>query len=101
MHLSANSLTGTKVVSHKEEPLGTLEDLMIDTSTGVVDYAVLSFGGVLGIDDKLFAIPVSRFRIDTEHERCILDIDKERLENSAGFDKDNWPSAADPEWRTS
>ena len=101
MHLSATSLTGNKVVNDKEEDLGKIEDLMIDTNRGAVDYAVLSFGGVLGIGDKLFAIPMRELSIDTDNECCVLRVDKERLKDAPGFDKDDWPNTADPTWRQS
>ena len=101
MHLSSSSLTGNKVVNKQQEDLGKIEDLMINTTEGSVDYAVLSFGGVMGFGDKLFAIPMSRIKIDTNKHCCVLNIDKERLENAPGFDKDNWPNTADPAWQTS
>lgn len=100
MHLSASSLAGNKVVNHQEENLGKIEDLMINTSQGAVDYAVLSFGGVMGIGDKLFAIPMSSIKIDTENECCVLNIDKDRLKDAPGFDKDNWPNTADAKWQS-
>ena len=101
MHLSASSLSGNKVVNYEAEDLGKIEDLMIDTSRGVVDYAVLSFGGILGMGDKLFAIPMSAIKVDTSNECCVLNVDKERLKNAPGFDKDNWPNTADPKWQSS
>lgn len=101
MHLSASSLSGNKVVNHQDEDIGKIEDLMIDTNRGEVDYAVLSFGGIMGIGDKLFAIPMSAIKIDTENKRCVLNVDKERLKNAPGFDKDNWPNTTDPSWQSS
>ncbi len=100
MHLSATSLEGNKVVNHLGEDIGKIEDLMIDTNRGRVDYAVLSFGGIMGIGDKLFAVPMERISVDTENKRCVFDVEKERLENAPGFDKDNWPNTADAKWQT-
>ena len=101
MHLSATSLEGNKVINHRGEDIGKIEDLMIDTSKGCVDYAVLSFGGIMGIGDKLFAVPMERISIDTERECCVFNVEKEQLENAPGFDKDNWPNTADSKWRSS
>ena len=101
MHLSSSSLSGTGVRNAQGEDLGKVEDLMIDTKTGQVDYAVVSFGGFLGIADKLFAVPLQAFAIDTDNEELVLNESKERLENAPGFDKDNWPNHADQTWRTS
>lgn len=98
MHLSATSLQGNKVRNAKGEDLGKVEDFMLDTSTGEVSYAVLSFGGVMGIGDKLFAVPLQAMRADTEKHEFILDESKERLEKAPGFDKDNWPETGDNNW---
>jgi sporulation protein YlmC with PRC-barrel domain len=100
MQLSASSLTGTKVENAEGDDLGKIEDLMIDCATGQVDYAVVSFGGFLGIGDKLFAVPLEAMQVDTTEERLILHESKERLENAPGFDKDNWPANPDPKWHT-
>jgi sporulation protein YlmC with PRC-barrel domain len=98
MHLSARSLNGNKVRNPQGENLGTVEDFMLDTSTGEVSYAVLSFGGIMGIGDKLFAVPLQAMRTDTEQHEFVLDESKERLEKAPGFDKDRWPDTADDKW---
>ena len=94
--LSASTLQNTNVTNTTGEDLGTIEDLMIDPASGRVQYAVLDFGGFLGIGDKLFAVPLEAFTTDTTNERFILDVSKDRLESAPGFDKSNWPSTADP-----
>jgi sporulation protein YlmC with PRC-barrel domain len=98
--LSAGTMIGDKVVNAYGEDLGKIEELMIDLETTRVAYAVLSFGGLLGIGDKLFAIPLEALRLDAENHRFVLDIDRERLEQAPGFDKDEWPEADDLEYRT-
>ncbi|SDK75272.1 Sporulation protein YlmC, PRC-barrel domain family [Catalinimonas alkaloidigena] len=90
--LSATSIVGTKVVNNQNENLGDIKDLMIDTNRGRIAYAVLSFGGFLGMGDKLFAIPWPMIKFDTVDEHVVLDVSKEQLENAPGFDKDNWPN---------
>jgi sporulation protein YlmC with PRC-barrel domain len=94
--LSSSSLTGDKVVNSAGEDLGKLDDIMIDLATGRIAYAVLSFGGFLGIGNKLFAIPWSRLSVDEVNKRMILDVDRDLLERAPGFDKDNWPDMSDP-----
>ena len=92
--LSATSLVGNKVINRSGQELGSIKELMIDLDEGRVAYAVLSFGGLMGIGDKLFAIPWEALDLDTEQHAFILSIDKEALENAPGFDKDNWPDNA-------
>jgi sporulation protein YlmC with PRC-barrel domain len=96
--MSATTLNGDKVVNQVGEDLGKIDDIMIDTKTGRVAYAVLSFGGFLGLGDKLFAIPWSRLSLDEDRKVFILNIDRATLENAPGFDKDNWPDMADRTW---
>ena len=67
---------------------------MIDLDDGQVAYAVLSFGGFLGLGDKLFAIPWEALAFDTENLTVILEADKEVLKYAPGFDKDHWPDNA-------
>ena len=98
MQLSATTLNGTSVRNADGEDLGKVEDLMIDVQSGQVNYAVVSFGGFLGLGDKLFAVPLQAMRVSTKDESLVLNEPKERLENAPGFDKDNWPSAANSKW---
>ena len=93
--LSTSSLRNTPVVNPNGQDLGAIKDLMVDTASGRVEYAVLDFGGFLGIGDKLFAVPLQAFTVDTTNERFVLDVPKERLENAPGFDKNDWPETAD------
>lgn len=96
--LSASTINGTNVKNLKNENIGEIQDLMINLETGHVEYAVLSFGGFLGIGDKYFAVPVEALKFSKRNSEITLDVDKERLENAPGFDKDNWPMEASPEF---
>lgn len=99
-YLSASSISGDKVKNPQGESLGKIEDLMIDLESGRVTYAVLSFGGFLGLGDKLFAIPMEALTLDADDKQFILNIPKEKLDQANGFDKDNWPDMADRQWET-
>ncbi len=92
--LSATTMIGDTVKNPKGEDLGDVKELMLDMRTGRVAYAVLSFGGFLGFGDKLFAIPWDALAVDEDDHAFILNINKEKLENAPGFDKDNWPNSA-------
>jgi sporulation protein YlmC with PRC-barrel domain len=96
--LSAGSLNGNRVRNAAGEDLGHIREIMIDVNTGRVAYAVLSFGGFLGLGDKLFAVPWEAMALDTHDEVFILDVDKEVLKNAEGFDENNWPDTADHAW---
>ncbi len=96
--LSAGTLAGDSVKNKQGETLGSIKDIMIDTGAGKVAYAVLDFGGFLGIGNKLFAVPWSALRVCAEDKCCYMDADKELLEQAEGFDQDNWPNFADQRW---
>lgn len=96
--IAAESLQGEKVVNPRGDRLGEIEAIMIDVPTGRIAYAVLSHGGIMGIGDKLFAIPWEAFTLDAERRCLVLDIEEERLRRAPGFDKAHWPSMADPTW---
>lgn len=94
--LSASTLTGDKVTNAEGEDLGKVEDIMINLDSGEVAYVVLSFGGILGLGDKLHAIPWDALRVDTVNKQVVLNVHKAKLETAPGFDKDHWPDMADP-----
>jgi sporulation protein YlmC with PRC-barrel domain len=96
--MGASTLSGDSVVDRSGESLGEIKEIMLDVPTGRVAYAVLSFGGFLGIADKLFAVPWSALTLDTENKQFVLDVDKDRLKDAPGFDKDHWPSMAQSTW---
>ena len=98
--LSASTLSGDKVFNLEGEDLGKIEDFMLDMESGRIAYAVLSFGGVLGLGDKLFAVPPEALNID-EGKRCfVLDASKSDLEHAPGFEKDAWPDFTDQSFRS-
>lgn len=96
--LSAGTIEGNEVCNLQDEKLGTIQDIMLDMQSGNIRYAVLSSGGFLGMGDRLFAIPWSALKIDSDHKRFTLDVDMERLKAAPGFDKDNWPDWSDTNW---
>ena len=98
--MAADTLEGDKVFNNAGDELGEIKNIMIDVPNGRVAYAVLSFGGFLGMGNKLFAIPWDVLQLDTESKCFVLDVDREKLEAAPGFDKDHWPSMADQRWAT-
>jgi hypothetical protein len=96
--LAASTLAGNAVVNTQGEDLGKITEIMIDVTGGWIAYAVLSSGGLLGIGDKLHAIPWAALLLDVERQRFVLDVDAERLKQAPGFDKEHWPTMADLRW---
>lgn len=83
------------------QKIGEIDDYMLDLDRGCVEYAVLTFGGFLGMGEKLFAIPWQSMRLDTENRAWMLDVSKERLQQAPGFNRDNWPDMGDMDYRRS
>jgi hypothetical protein len=97
--LSAGTLRTFKVENKVRESLGTIKDLMIELATGKVAYAILSYGGVLGMGEKLFAISWSKLEPDPDKDQVfILDMPKEKLDEARGFNPEQWPDEVDPNW---
>ena len=99
--MAANTLTGDVVMNDAGERLGEIKAIMLDVPHGKIAYAVLSFGGFLGIGEKLFAVPWSALTLDANHHCFLLDASRERLRVWPGFDKNHWPLAADSHWESS
>lgn len=87
--MRASKLIGSEVRNVHGESLGKIKDLIVDVNNERVYYAVLSFGGVLGLGNKLFAYPVRAFTQAAEGDKLVLNIDKDRLKAAPGFDKDS------------
>lgn len=99
--MGADTLNGNSVYNTADEDLGDIKEIMLDVASGKVAYAVLSFGGVFGLGEKLFAVPWKALKLDTENKRFILDVAKDQLNTAPGFDKDDWPDMTDQTWADS
>ena len=69
--IGAGTLIGDDVYNQKDEDLGDIKE-MLDVSSGRIAYAVLSFGGFLGVADKLFAVSWSALKLDVANKRFLL-----------------------------
>jgi sporulation protein YlmC with PRC-barrel domain len=96
--MGANTLTGNDVYNPKDEKLGEIKEFMLDMSNGKVSYAVLSYGGLLTMGEKLFAVPFKALQLDTKNKRFILNAEIEKIKNAPGFDTEHWPNMADETW---
>lgn len=93
--LAATRLAEAKVAGGDGAALGTLSELMLDTTSGAIVYAALAVGGVLGVGERLFAVPWGCFEVDGEG-RVTSRLTAADFEGRDGFDKDCWPTAPDP-----
>jgi sporulation protein YlmC with PRC-barrel domain len=96
--LSESTLSGNRVISPLEEDLGKIVDLIIDIRPGQVAYAILSFGGVLGVGDRLFAVPWDAMDLNTDKHAFVINVEKDVLKSAPGFEKDNWPDMGNLDW---
>lgn len=96
--MAADTLSGEKVVNQAGDSLGEITHIMLDVTQGTIAYAVLSFGGVFGLGDRLFAVPWHSLALDVDNKWFVLNVEKERLRDAPGFDKKHWPAMADPAW---
>lgn len=96
--MGADTLNGNDVFNPEGEDLGDIKEIMLNVNTGQVSYAVLSYGGFLGMGEKLFAVPWNALTLDTVNKRFTLNVSKDRLESAPGFDSDDWPDMSDQIW---
>lgn len=96
--MGASTLIGDAVYNQQGEALGDIKEIMLDTRSGEVGYAVLKFGGFFGMGGKFFAVPWKALTLDPTNKRFVLNVEKDRLEDAPGFNKDIWPDMSDPTW---
>ena len=84
--IAAEKVIDTNVYDPQGEKLGDVDDLMIDKTSGRVAYAVLSFGGFLGVGDKKFPLPWSILTYDRAQGGFVISLDKETLRNAPSLD---------------
>ena len=100
--MKGSTFIGADVENPQGQDLGDIKDIVIDRASGRIAYAVVSFGGFLGMGEKLFAVPWGAFsQPNANKDKFVLAIDKEKLNNAPGFDSNNWPQMASREWVTS
>jgi sporulation protein YlmC with PRC-barrel domain len=92
--LRATYVLRSTVVSPRNQRLGEIKDVVMDASAGRVSYVVLAFGGVIGLGEKLFAIPWQDLQQAEGLGTFTLDVDKDTLQAASGFDHDHWPKTA-------
>jgi sporulation protein YlmC with PRC-barrel domain len=95
--MKVSNVVGMKVQDTDGKKLGDIKDLVIDPMDGSIGYAVLDFGGFLGIGDKYFAVPWEALQWTVDRKAIVLDVTKRDLKQAPGFDKNNWPDLGSEE----
>lgn len=87
--IASDKVEGTRVFDPSGEDIGAIERVLIEKRSGKVSYAVLSFGGFLGIGTDHYPLPWSKLNYDTQLGGYRVDITKEQLEGAPHYDRDN------------
>src|SRR6202795_1382682 len=80
--IAASKVNGTTVYNRAGEKLGSIYDIMLDKISGKAEYAIMSFGGFLGIGDRYHPLPWSVLRYDTSKGGYVVNLDRARLEGA-------------------
>ena len=94
--IAASKVEGTYVYNRQGEHLGHIYDTMIDKKSGETAYAVMSFGGFLGIGERYHPLPWSMLEYDMKRGGYVVDIDKDALEGAPSYDAGSAPDWTDP-----
>lgn len=99
-NLRASQVIGMNIYNQNEKSVGEIQDIVMDADSGKVRYAAVTYGGFLGLGDKMFAVPWEAFRCqadkdDPEDHYLMLNVTEKQLDGAKGFDQDNWPDFAD------
>lgn len=93
--IASDKVEGTAVYNRQGERLGTVHNFMLDKSTGRVAYAVMSFGGFLGMGESYHPLPWRVLNYDTSQGGFVIDLDKSRLAKAPSYTASNVPNWSD------
>lgn len=89
--IASNKVEGTAVYNSDGEKLGSIYNFMVDKQSGQVEYAVLQFGGFLGIGSDYYPVPWAALEYDEEQNGYVIDVDKQFLENAPRYSGNETP----------
>jgi len=93
--ISSDKVEGTSVYNGNGDKLGSIDDLMIDKRSGLVRYAVLEFGGFLGMGTDRYPLPWSMLKYDTKLDGYVVPVDKSQLEKAPRYSPTETPEYSD------
>jgi hypothetical protein len=94
--IASNKVEGTAVYNRRGERLGTVYNFMVDKRSGQVAYAVMSFGGFLGMGGSYHPLPWRALTYDTGKGGYVVDLDKQRLQGAPSYAESETPNWGDP-----
>jgi hypothetical protein len=83
--IASDRVEGTKVYNRAGEKLGSIKNFMVGKVSGHVEYAVIEFGGILGLGSDFYPVPWDMLNYDTEKGGYIVDLTKDQLENAPSY----------------
>jgi sporulation protein YlmC with PRC-barrel domain len=94
--IRASKLTGMKLQNSKGESVGQINDLVVNPTTQRIQYVAVTYGGFLGMGDKMFAVPMHAIQVKADPDNqgqvlLVLDVTKEQMKGAEGFDEAHWP----------
>ena len=96
--IAADQVEGTRIYNRAGENLGSVQDIMIDKMNGKVAYAVVGFGGFLGIGDRHYPLPWETLTYDPGMGGFVVDLDKRTLEGAPSYSDTETVQWEDPAW---
>jgi sporulation protein YlmC with PRC-barrel domain len=90
--ISSDRVEGTNVYNQAGDKLGSVDDLIIDKQSGQVRYAVLEFGGFLGMGTDRYPLPWDMLKYDTDMDGYVVPLDKAKLNDAPHYAQDDVPS---------
>ncbi len=102
-NIRVSELIGMNIQNQQGESVGEINDLVLNGNSGKIRYAAVTYGGFLGMGDKMFAVPFESFRVQTQEDDhddhvLVLNVNEKQLEGAQGFDQDNWPDFANKDF---
>jgi sporulation protein YlmC with PRC-barrel domain len=97
-NIRVSQLTGMSIQNAQGKSVGSINDLVLDANSGKVRYAAVTYGGFLGIGNKMFAVPFEAFKVQRNVDGdtvLVLNVTQQQLEGAVGFDENNWPNFGD------
>ena len=92
MLIAANKVEGTNVYATDGDKLGSIDRVMIGKRNGRVEYAVMSFGGFLGIGEDFTPVPWDSLDYSKDKDGYVVNIAKDRLKDAPRFSRDKEPN---------